>query len=306
MNNLKTFFLFALLTAILVAVGWVIGGYSGMVVFLVLAAVLNFSSYWFSDKLALKASGAKEVTAEEEPRLHSIVDEVAHLAMIPKPRVYIINSDTPNAFATGRNANHAAVAVTTGIMRILDEREMRGVLGHELGHIRNHDILISTVVATVAGAITMIAWMLQWSMIFGGGRRGSRDNPLGIIALLATVILAPIAASLIRMAISRSREFQADATGARMVHDPEALASALLKLNQGVQMRPMPAERRDPGDGAPLHRQSVQGRGHGGPVQHPPADRGEGAASAGWPAWQCSPTQSRTTAKAGVERHRPS
>ncbi len=241
MNNVKTFFLFALLTAILVAVGWVVGGYSGMIFFLILAGVLNFSSFWFSDKIALKASGAREVTADEEPRLHSIVDEVAHLAMIPKPSVYVINSDTPNAFATGRNANHAAVAVTTGIMRILDEREMRGVLGHELGHIRNHDILMSTVVATVAGAITMIAWMLQWSMIFGGGRRSSRDNPLGIIALLATVILAPIAASLIRMAISRSREFQADATGARMVHDPEALASALLKLNQGVQMRPMAA-----------------------------------------------------------------
>jgi heat shock protein HtpX len=241
MNNLKTFFLFALLTSILVAIGWAIGGYSGMIVFLVLAAVLNFSSYWFSDKLALKASGAKEVTAEEEPRLHAIVDEVAHLAMIPKPRVYVINQDTPNAFATGRNASHAAVAVTSGIMRILDERELRGVLGHELGHIRNHDILISTVVATVAGAITMIAWMLQWSMIFGGGRRSGRDNPLGIVALLATVILAPIAASLIRMAISRGREFQADSTGARMVHDPEALASALLKLNQGVQMRPMAA-----------------------------------------------------------------
>ncbi len=239
MNNLKTFFLFALLTSVLVAVGWAIGGYSGMIVFLVLAAVLNFSSYWFSDKLALKASGAKEVTAEQEPRLHAIVDEVAHLAMIPKPRVYIINTDTPNAFATGRNADHAAVAVTTGIAGLLDERELRGVLGHELGHIRNHDILISTVVATVAGAITMIAWMLQWSLLFGGGRRGGRDNPLGIIGLLATVILAPIAATLIRMAISRSREFQADATGARMVHDPEALASALMKLQQGVQMRPM-------------------------------------------------------------------
>jgi heat shock protein HtpX len=239
MSNLKTLFLFSLLTAILVGVGWVIGGYGGMVIFLVIAAVMNFSSYWFSDKLALKMSGAKEVTREEEPRLHSIVEEVANLAMIPKPRVYIINSDTPNAFATGRNPKHAAVAVTTGIMRILDEREMRGVLGHELGHIRNHDILVQTVVATVAGAITMIAWMLQWSMIFGGGRRG-RDNPLALIGLLATIILAPIAASLIRLAISRSREYGADATGARMVHDPEALASALLKLQAGVQMRPLP------------------------------------------------------------------
>ena len=241
MNNLKTFFLFALLTAVLVGVGWVVGGISGMIIFLVLAAVLNFSSFWFSDKIALKASGAREVTQDEEPRLHAIVDEVANMAGIPKPRVYVINSDTPNAFATGRSANHAAVAVTTGIARILDERELRGVLGHELGHIRNHDILISTVVATLAGAITMIAWMLQWSLFFGGGRRDSRGNPLGIFALLATVILAPIAASLIRLAISRSREYQADATGAQMVHDPEALASALLKLNQGVQMRPMPA-----------------------------------------------------------------
>ena len=241
MNNLKTFFLFALLTAVLVGVGWVVGGVSGMIIFLVLAAVLNFSSFWFSDKIALKASGAREVTQDEEPRLHAIVAEVANMAGIPKPRVYVINTDTPNAFATGRSANHAAVAITTGIARILDERELRGVLGHELGHIRNHDILISTVVATVAGAITMIAWMLQWSLFFGGGRRDSRDNPFGIFALLATVILAPIAASLIRLAISRSREYQADATGARMVHDPEALASALLKLNQGVQMRPLPA-----------------------------------------------------------------
>lgn len=240
MTNLKTLFLFSLLSAILVGVGWFVGGYGGMVVFLVIAAVMNFSSYWFSDKLALKMSGAKEVTREEEPRLHSIVEEVANLAMIPKPRVYVINSDTPNAFATGRNPKHAAVAVTTGIMRLLDEREIRGVLGHELGHIRNRDILVQTVVATVAGAITMIAWMLQWSMIFGGGRRDSRDNPLALIGLLATIILAPIAASLIRLAISRSREYGADATGARMVHDPEALASALLKLEQGVQMRPLP------------------------------------------------------------------
>ena len=241
MNNLKTFFLFALLSAILVGVGWVVGGYTGMIFFLILAGVINFASFWFSDKIALKASRAREVTQDEEPRLHAIVDEVANMAGIPKPKVYVINSDTPNAFATGRNAKNSAVAVTTGIARILDEREMRGVLGHELGHIRNHDILVSTVVATVAGAITMIAWMLQWSLFFGGGRRDSRDNPFGIIALLATVILAPIAASLIRLAISRSREYQADATGARMVHDPEALASALLKLNQGVQAHPMPA-----------------------------------------------------------------
>ena len=240
MNNMKTLFLFSLLTALLVAIGWVIGGFGGMVVFLVIGAVMNFGSYWFSDKLALRMAGAKEVSREEEPNLHNSVEEVANLAGIPKPRVYIVNNDMPNAFATGRNPKHAAVAVTTGIMRLLNERELRAVMAHELGHIKNRDILIQSVVATVAGAITMIAWMLQWSLIFGGGRRDGRDNPMGIIALLATVILAPIAASLIRMAISRSREFEADATGARMVHDPDALASALLRLQQGVQTNPLP------------------------------------------------------------------
>lgn len=239
MNNLKTVFLFGLLTAVLVGVGWAIGGYGGMIAFLVIAGVMNFVGFWFSDKLALRMSGAHEVTMQQEPRLHSLIEEVAARAGMPKPKVYLIENDTPNAFATGRSPKHAAVAVTTGIMRLLDERELRGVIGHELSHVRNRDILINTVVATVAGAITMIAWMLQWTLIFGGGRRDSRNNPLGMIALLATIILAPLAATLIRLAISRSREYEADASGARMVHDPEALASALQKLHMGVQMRPM-------------------------------------------------------------------
>jgi len=239
MNNLKTVFLFGLLTAVLVGIGWAIGGYGGMIGFLVIAAIMNFAGYWFSDKLALRMSGAREVTMQEEPRLHSIIEEVAARAGMPKPRVYVIQTDTPNAFATGRNPKHAAVAVTTGIMRLLDERELRGVIGHELSHVRNRDILINSVVATVAGAITMIAWMLQWSLFFGGGRRDSRGNPFGAIALLATIILAPLAATLIRLAISRSREYEADASGARMVHDPDALASALEKLHMGVQARPM-------------------------------------------------------------------
>jgi heat shock protein HtpX len=239
MNNLKTVFLFGLLTAVLVGIGWAIGGYGGMIAFLVIAGVMNFVGFWFSDKLALRMSGAHEVTMQQEPRLHSLVEEVAAGAGMPKPKVYVIQNDTPNAFATGRSPKHAAVAVTTGIMRLLDERELRGVVGHELSHVRNRDILINTVVATVAGAITMIAWMLQWTLIFGGGRR-DRNNPLGMIALLATIILAPLAATLIRLAISRSREYEADASGARMVHDPEALASALEKLHMGVQMRPMP------------------------------------------------------------------
>lgn len=239
MNNLKTVFLFGLLTAVLVGVGWAIGGYAGMIGFLVIAGVMNFVGFWFSDKLALRMAGAREVTMQEEPRLHSTIEEVAAGAGMPKPKVYLIQNDTPNAFATGRSPKHAAVAVTTGIMRLLDERELRGVIGHELSHVRNRDILINTLVATVAGAITMIAWMLQWSLFFGGGRRDSRDNPLGVIALIATIILAPLAATLIRLAISRSREYEADATGARMVHDPDALASALEKLHMGVQVRPM-------------------------------------------------------------------
>jgi heat shock protein HtpX len=239
MNNLKTVFLFGLLTAVLVGIGWVIGGYGGMIAFLVIAGVMNFVGFWFSDKLALRMSGAHEVTMQQEPRLHSLIQEVAAQAGMPKPKVYVIDNDTPNAFATGRSPKHAAVAATTGIMRLLDERELRGVIGHELSHVRNRDILINTVVATVAGAITMIAWMLQWTLIFGGGRR-DRNNPLGMIALLATIILAPLAATLIRLAISRSREYEADASGARLVHDPEALASALEKLHLGVQRRPMP------------------------------------------------------------------
>jgi heat shock protein HtpX len=239
MNNLKTVFLFGLLTAVLVGIGWAIGGYGGMIAFLVIAGVMNFAGFWFSDKLALRMSGAHEVTMQQEPRLHSLIEEVAARAGMPKPKVYLIENDTPNAFATGRSPKHAAVAVTTGIMGLLDERELRGVVGHELSHVRNRDILINTAVATVAGAITMIAWMLQWTLIFGGGRR-DRNNPLGTIALLATIILAPLAATLIRLAISRSREYEADASGARMVHDPEALASALEKLHMGVQRRPMP------------------------------------------------------------------
>jgi heat shock protein HtpX len=238
MNNLKTVFLFGLLTALLVGIGWVIGGYGGMIVFLVIAGVMNFVGFWFSDQLALRMAGAREVAPQQEPRLHSLIEELAGQAGMPKPKVYLIQNDTPNAFATGRSPKHAAVAVTTGILRLLDERELRGVLGHELAHVRNRDILINTVVATVAGAITMIAWMLQWTLIFGGGR--NRNNPLGIIALLGTIILAPLAATLIRLAISRSREYQADASGARLVHDPEALASALEKLHMGVQLRPMP------------------------------------------------------------------
>lgn len=235
MNFLKTTVLLALLTGILVAVGGLVGGTGGAVLFLILAGVMNFFAYWFSDKMALKMAGAKEVSESEEPALFRIVRDVATASGMPMPRVYVINTESPNAFATGRNPKHAVVAVTTGIRRILDDRELRGVLGHEMGHVRNRDILTSSIVATVAGAIQMIAQVLMFSSLFGGGR--SRDqNPL---LMLVAILIAPIAASLIQLGISRQREYAADKTGAEVTHDPEALASALEKLQRGVAMRPM-------------------------------------------------------------------
>ncbi len=243
MNNLKTVFLLTLLSGILLGLGYLLGGQGGLIVALIFAAVMNIGSYWFSDKLALKMTGAREVTPAEEPRLHAIVDEVASMARIPKPRVYVIHNDSPNAFATGRNAKHAAVAATTGIMRILDERELTAVFGHELGHIRNRDILVNAIVATVAMAIMFIAMMGRWAMIFGGFGGRDRDNPYGgiiqIAAWLAMILFAPIAATMIRMAISRQREYSADETGAHITHTPLALASALEKLETYSRVQPM-------------------------------------------------------------------
>ncbi len=236
MNTLKTTMLLATLTGILVAIGGLVGGVSGMAVFLVFAGVMNFVAYWFSDKMALRMAGAHEVTEAEEPALHAMVREVAGLSKMPMPKVYVIQSDSPNAFATGRNPRHAVVAVTTGIRRILTDRELRGVIGHEMGHVRNRDILTSSIVATVAGAISMIAQVMMWSSIFG--RRDENQNPL---LMLATILIAPIAATLIQLGISRQREYAADRAGADVTGDPEALASALEKLHQGVAMRPMQA-----------------------------------------------------------------
>jgi heat shock protein HtpX len=235
MSAIKTAVLLAAITGLFLFLGYMLGGPMGIVIAFVFAAIMNFTAYWFSDKLALRMAGAKEVSQQEAPQLHAMVQEVAHLSDMPMPKVYIIESETPNAFATGRNPNHAAVAVTTGIMRLLDQRELRGVLGHEMGHVRNRDILTSSIVATLAGAISMIAWMGMW---FGGMFR-DRDNPFSGILALAAVILAPLAAGLIQAGISRTREYQADATGAEVTHDPEALASALEKLQQGVKARPM-------------------------------------------------------------------
>jgi heat shock protein HtpX len=241
-TNVKTVFLLVLLTGMLIGIGYLVAGPTGAIFAFVISMVMNIGSYWFSDKLALKMTGAREVSPAEEPRLHSIVDNVAAMAGLQKPKVYIIQNDSPNAFATGRNDKHAAVAATTGIMRILDDRELTAVLGHELGHIRNRDILVNAIVATIAGAITFIATMLQWSLIFGGfgGRdRNGGGGILGLLALLATIILAPIAAGIIRMAISRQREYGADEAGAYITHMPLSLASALQKLEDYSRARPM-------------------------------------------------------------------
>jgi heat shock protein HtpX len=242
-NALKTALLLGALTGLLLLAGEIIGGQTGLVFALVLAVVMNFGSYWFSDRIALRMGGAREVTYDQAPQLHDIVAEVAQMSGMPKPRVAIINSPAPNAFATGRDPNHAVVAVTSGIMGILDRRELVGVLAHELGHVRNRDILVSAIAATVAGAITMLAHIAQWSMIFGGygGGRDRRDSGIGgLIGALALVILAPIAAGIIQMAISRSREYGADATGATVTGDPEALASALEKLDLYSRRMPLP------------------------------------------------------------------
>jgi heat shock protein HtpX len=223
--------------------GRVLGGTSGMILAFGIAVAMNFASYWFSDSIALKMAGAREVSPEEAPDLHRIVEELCYHARLPKPRVAIVDSPSPNAFATGRDENHAVVAATTGILRMLNRDELMAVLGHELGHVKNHDILIASIAATVAGAITMAAQMLHWAALFGGlgGLGGGRDREGGTspIALLAMMILAPIAALMIQMAISRSREFGADQTGAQIDGNPLALASALEKLDAGSKRIPL-------------------------------------------------------------------
>lgn len=234
MNFVKTTVLLATLTGLLVAVGGLVGGTGGAVIFLVFAGVMNFAAYWFSDKFALRMAGAREIQERDDPHLFAMVREVAELSRMPMPRVYIIQNDSPNAFATGRNPQHAVVAVTTGIQRLLTDRELRGVLGHEMGHVKNRDILTSSIVATVAGAISMIAQMLMWSSLLGG-----RDRDQNPFVTLAVILIAPIAATMIQLGISRQREYAADKTGAQVTRDPEALASALEKLQRGVQLRPM-------------------------------------------------------------------
>ncbi len=239
-NMFKTFMFLAALTALFLFVGGALGGRTGMTVALVMAGAMNFFAYWYSDKLALKMSGAREVSEAETPQLHSIVAGLAQKAGIPKPKVYLIAQQTPNAFATGRNPDHAAVAVTEGILRLLNREELEGVLAHEFAHIRNRDILISSVAAVIAGAISYIATMAQWAMLFGGfGGSDDDEGAGGLIGGLIMMIIAPIAAALIQMAISRSREYQADATGAKICNHPMSLASALKKMDEWNHRVPM-------------------------------------------------------------------
>jgi heat shock protein HtpX len=239
-NGLKTTLLLGLMTGLFIAIGGLLGGRSGMVMAFVMALIMNFVSFWFSDKIVLKMYGAQPIGEAEAPMVYRIVRNLATKARIPMPKLYLIPAPTPNAFATGRSPQHAAVAVTEGILGIMNEEELEGVLAHELSHVLNRDVLISTVAATIAGAIGMLANMAQWSMWFGGGRddEGRSTNP---IALIATIIFAPLAAMLIQMAVSRSREYEADASGARLTRRPLGLASALAKLQQANRIVPMDA-----------------------------------------------------------------
>ncbi|WP_406657828.1 zinc metalloprotease HtpX [Methanolobus sp. ZRKC2] len=231
-NMLKTTILLASLTGLLVLVGGSVGGKLGMIIAFLFAIIMNFGSYWYSDKIVLKMYRAQEVTSAEHPQLYDTVQKLAMRANLPMPKVYIVNTSMPNAFATGRDPQHAAVAATTGILNLLTAEELEGVLAHELAHVKNRDTLISAIAATIAGVITMLAAWARWAAIFGGigGRDGEGNNIVGFIAL---AVLAPLAATIIQLAISRSREFSADAEGARISQKPWALASALEKLEYG-------------------------------------------------------------------------
>ncbi len=238
-NRVKTVLLLTGLTVFLIFMGKFLGGRQGMYLAFILALGMNFFSYWFSDKIVLRMYKAQEVSPEEAPQIHQMVEELAREAGIPKPKVYIIPDESPNAFATGRNPQHAAVAATQGIIRLLTPVELKGVLGHELGHVLNRDILISTIAATLAGAIMILASLARWGAILGMGR--DDDEGGGIFGILIMSIIAPIAAMLVQMAVSRSREYLADETGAHLTHNPESLARALEKLSVGTQRVPMDA-----------------------------------------------------------------
>src|SRR5881409_2603734 len=240
-NIFKTAMLLAVLTAMLVLIGGAFGGRQGMLVAFVLAALMNFASYWFSDKIVLAMYRAQPVDEAQAPGLYAIVRRLTTRASLPMPRVYLIPTDTPNAFATGRDPHHAAIAVTEGIMRILDDEELEGVLAHELAHVKNRDVLISTIAATLAGAITYLAHMAQWAAIFGGRSRDDEEGGGNPLLIMLFAVLAPIAAMLVQLAVSRSREFQADASGARLAGRSYGLAKALEKIEVASRVEPLPA-----------------------------------------------------------------
>jgi heat shock protein HtpX len=285
MNRLKTTFLLSLLTVLMVFMGSAIGGQTGMVCAFLMAAAMNFFSYWFSDKIVLKMYGAQEIGEHEHPAFYGMVRGLALKAGLPMPRVYIIPSDSPNAFATGRNPEHAAVAATEGILRILSPEELEGVMAHELAHVRNRDILVGSIAATFAGAISMIGSMLQWGALLGAGSRDDEEGSGGLIGSLAMAIIAPVAAMLIQMAVSRSREYLADESGARICGSPLALANALRKLHAASHMLPMTEARP-----ATAHMFIVNPLTGGGLMSlfstHPPMEdriaRLEGMARGGW------------------------
>jgi len=238
-NYFKTFVLMVLLTLLFIWLGGIIAGKQGMIWAFIFASVMNFFSYWFSDKIVLMMYGAKEIKEQELPEIYRIVRELIKTAKLPMPKIYIINTPTPNAFATGRNPKHAAVAVTTGILNLLKENELKGVIAHELSHVKNLDTLISVIAATIAGAIFMLSRMAQWALIFGGSRDNENRRDGGGLGLLLAMIIAPIAAMLIQLAISRTREYIADESAARITNDPLGLASALRKITDGVNRIPM-------------------------------------------------------------------
>ena len=241
-NQIKTTLLLAVMTAFIMVVGNMLGGRQGMIIALVLAAGMNFFSYWYSDKIVLKMYRASEATPQQAPELYEMVQTLARQADLPMPKVYIIPKEAPNAFATGRNPDNAVVAVTEGLLRLMDRREVMGVLAHELAHVKNRDILIGTIAATMAGAIMLLASMARWSAIFGGMHRDDNNGGgMGAIGMIAMSIIAPLAAMIIQMAVSRSREYLADATGARIAGGPEGLASALEKLGAYSKRIPMDA-----------------------------------------------------------------
>ena len=240
-NQIRTTILLAALTALIVLIGKLLGGSQGMIIAFIFAAGMNFFSYWFSDKIVLKMYRAQEVTSQEAPEVYDMVQELARRAQLPMPKVYVIPQETPNAFATGRNPQHAVVAVTKGLLQLMKREEVIGVLAHEMAHVKNRDILIGSIAATMAGAIMILGTMARWFAIFGGASGDDDEGGGGIVGLLVMAILAPIAAMIIQMAISRSREYLADATGASFAGHPEGLARALEKLGQYSKRLPMHA-----------------------------------------------------------------